>query len=198
MIEVTVNDITWVDVVSLALTALLIIGVVAAYLQMNRQIRQARDQHGEQLRASLRPLVIIPHVESRLTEGRPEFLAWLQNVGPGPAMSVEVLAWPRIPTSRPDVPNEWRQEVDRLRADVEFDSPALTARVGALAPGHEPRGAMLVPEVDVPIADYVGQNGVLVYIVKYQDVFENSFPSKPQAEWKAGHIAIDAQGSWSK
>ncbi len=73
MIEVTVDDVTWVDVVSLALTALLIIGAFAAYMQMNRQIRQAREHHDDQLRASLRPLVMIPHVESRLTEGRPEF-----------------------------------------------------------------------------------------------------------------------------
>ncbi len=198
MIEVTINEITWVDVASLVVTAVLAIGAVGAFWQMNRQIRQAREHHDDQLRASLRPLVVIPHVESRLTEGRPEFLAWLQNVGPGPALRVEVLAWPRIPSARRDMPTERRREIDRLRASVDIDSPELTARTAGLAPRDKPRGAMLVPEVDVPIADYVGQHGILVYLVRYEDAFENSFPSKPKSEWMPGHIDIAPLGSWPK
>ena len=198
MIEITVDDITWVDVATLVVTVVLAIAAIGAFWQMNKQIRQGRDQHGEQLRASLRPVVMIPHVETRLTTGRLEIQAWLQNVGPGPALRVEVLAWARIPSTRPDRPKERRREIDQLRASVDIDSPELTARVGALASGDEARGAMLVPNVDVPIADYVGQHGILVYLMKYDNVFENSYPSKPKAEWMPGHIDIAPLGSWPK
>lgn len=199
-IQVTINDTSWVNIVGAVLTGLLVVGAFVAAFQVNRQIRQGEQQHAEQLKAMFRPLVTIPHAECRLTDGgrQVEFQAWLENVGTGPAINVNVLGWPRIPSTAANRIDEWRAEVDELRAEVDLDSPELIARAAALRAGDQPRGITLSPAAPVPVADYAARHGVILYMVTYSDAFDNHFPSKPRAEWKAGHIAVAPQGSWRR
>ena len=69
-------------------------------------------------------------------------------------------------------------------------------RFAAIGSGEPPHAAFLVPQVDLPPDDYAAKVGVLIYVAIYKDVFENTFPSKPKAEWALGHIEIAAPGTW--
>src|SRR3990172_92926 len=108
-LQVTVdNGGTWVDIAMLVVAILTLatavavsVGAFLAYSQTKNQIKQQSKHHEEQLKASLRPLVAVPHAECvYLFDGalaQMGLLAWLQNVGPGPALDVELLGLLRVP-----------------------------------------------------------------------------------------------------
>ncbi len=195
------NDVRWTDVAMVVLTAALVIGAFLAAWQVNRQIRQGERQQGEQLRASLRPLVVIPHAEALATDPRiPKhqvFMAWVHNIGAGPALQVEILGWVRIPLHGWDEPAEREAEVESLKAEADIEAPELRGRFGGIPFGRQPSPGFLVPQVELAVEDYAAKLAVLIYVAIYKDVFENTFPSKPKAEWTLGHIEISAPGSWS-
>ncbi len=200
MIEVTVDDTSWVDYATLVLTALLVVGAFVAAWQVNRQIRQGERQHSEQLRASLRPLVVVPHAEAITTDPRipphQNFKAWIQNIGVGPALQLEILGWVRIPSHGWDEPAQRVAEIERLKSEADIEKPELQGRFGSISCGESPRAGFLVPQAELTADDYAAKAGVLIYIAMYKDVFENAFPSKPRTEWKLGHIEIAAPGTW--
>src|SRR3990170_4619437 len=164
VIEVSVNDTSWVDVAGLILTALLVAGAFVAAWQVNRQIRQSERQHVEQLRASLRPLVIIPHAEALATDPRipthQNFKAWIHNVGVGPALQVEILGWLRIPSHGWDQPALRVAEIEGLKAEADTEKPELRGRFGAIGSGERPRAGFLVPQVQLAVDDYAAKSGV--------------------------------------
>ncbi|MBI1886589.1 MAG: hypothetical protein HYS09_09810 [Chloroflexi bacterium] len=193
------HRVLWTDVATVFVTALLVLAAVAAFLQVERQIRQARKQHRDELRAILRPIVVVPHAEGRTLPGQEvgiQFKAWLQNVGPGPALNVELRAWPRIPTKVWTDPAGRMNEIEELKTRIGIDDPELSARVGALAAGDPPRAAPLIPIRHVAAEDYPGRKGILIYTVLYQDTFEERYPSKPKTEWKVGHVEVTPEGTW--
>ena len=65
MAVVVEYSVLWTDVAMVFLTAFVVIAAVAAFVQVERQIREARKQHRDELRAILRPIVVVPHAESR-------------------------------------------------------------------------------------------------------------------------------------
>ena len=116
-------------------------------------------------------------------------------MGPGPALNVELRAWPRIPTTAWSDPARRINEIEDLKAGIHIDDAELTARVAALAAGDPARAAPLVPMRDVVADDYPGRNGILIYTVLYQNTFEDRYPSKPTAEWKLGHVEVTPGGT---
>ena len=202
MPEVVVNnDVQWTDVAMVVLTAALVAGAFLAYVQIERQIKEGRDQHRNQLRASLRPLVVIPHAEALTTDSHipthQNFKVWFQNVGVGPALQVEILGWVRIPSHGWDEPAQREAEIESLKAEADIEAPELRGRFGGIPFGERPHPGFLVPQVELAVEDYSAKSGVLIYIAIYKDVFENQFPSKPRSEWTLGHIEISAPGTWN-
>ena len=95
MVDAVGDNVSWVDIANFAVgaaglifTALLVLGAFLAYTSTKRQIRQTEEHHAKQLRASLRPLVTVPHVECAfaVTASGPEvqLMAWIQNVVQAP------------------------------------------------------------------------------------------------------------------
>ena len=206
MVEVVGDSVSWVDVASFAvgaaglvLTALLVIGAFLAYTSTKRQIRQTEEHHAEQLRASLRPLVTVPHVECAfaVTASGPkvEFTAWMQNVGPGPALQVEIIAWVAVPAAGWDNASERRRQVEEFKKSVDVSRPQLSARIGAYMSGDR-SPAPLIQNLPLEALDYASQNAVLLYTAKYQNIFEDTFPRQPVDDWGLGHVDIKPKGTW--
>ena len=201
MLDVNITaDASWTDAAMVGITILILFAAVGAALQVNRQIRQSERQHREQLHFSLRPVLVIPHAESRLNpqSGFPEFVVWIENVGPGPAMNPAIFAWVRIPEHGWDAPAERSAEIDSLKSQIDVDDPELTVRVAAIVSESPTRPAMLVPNREIPAANYSDRKGIIIYNVALQDIFENRLPSKPKEERELGHIEISRQGSWQE
>ncbi|MCH7483611.1 MAG: hypothetical protein IIA90_00505 [Chloroflexi bacterium] len=199
MLDVNITaDASWADAAIVGMTILIFFAAVGAAVQVNRQIRQAERHHSEQLHLSLRPVLAIPHAESRLNpqSGLPEFKVWIQNVGPGPAMNPVISAWVRIPEHGWEAPAERSAEIDSLKSQIDVDEPELTARAAAIVRESPTRPAILIPNRAIPVANYADRKGIIIYNVALQDIFENRLPSKPKDERELGHIEISEQGSW--
>lgn len=201
MLDVNITaDASWADAAIVGITILILLAAVGAALQVSRQIRQTERHHREQLHSSLRPVLAIPHAESRLNpqSGLPEFMVWIQNVGPGPAMNLVISAWVRIPGHSWDAPGERTAEIDALKSEVDVDQPELTTRAAAIEGASPSKPAILVPIRDVPPADYPAEKGIIIYNVTLQDIFENRLPTKPKEERELGHVEISQQGAWQE
>lgn len=206
MVDAVGDNVSWVDIANFAVgaaglvfTALLVVGAFLAYTSTKRQIKQTEEHHSEQLKASLRPLVTVPHVECAfaVTASGPqvEFMAWMQNVGPGPALQVEIIAWVGVPAAGWDNPSERRSQVEKLKESVDIARPQLSARVGAYMAGDR-SPAPLIQNIPLEALDYASLSAVLLYTVKYQNIFEDTFPRQPIDDWGLGSVEINPKGTW--
>jgi hypothetical protein len=144
------NGVTWVEVVGLLVgIAVVLTASLAAYLaysqtkqqikqaalQHQQQIKQASELHAEQLTSTLRPVVILNHLECGLDNDgrniRMHMDIWVQNVGPGPAMQVELMGWVRVPKSRP-FDKARPQEIEAIKAAIDVIEPEFRIRLGAI------------------------------------------------------------------
>ena len=180
------------------LTALLVIGAFLAYRQLNRQIKQSQDHHNEQLRSSLRPLMVVQDVAvrliPRLTPNSYEIHVAVQNVGAGPALEIEIWAWARVVDAW-NSEGERRIRIQQLRDVIDIDHPEFTLRMGGVAAADPPRPLPLTSNggpVEIE-GDFIAR-GILLYIVLYKDVFGHSFPSSPRSTWRGGlgHQTVSA------
>lgn len=112
-------------------------------------------------------------------------------------MPVEIRGWIKIPSHGWDEPGEREAEIEKLKLEVDIEAPELRGRFGGMPASERPSRGLLVPQVDLALEDYAAKLGVLIYVAIYQDVFENTVPSKPKAEWKLGHIEMGKPGNWS-
>ena len=110
-------------------------------------------------------------------------------------MQVEIIAWVAVPADGWDDASERRRQVEELKESVDITRPQLSARIGAFAPGDR-SPALLIPNLPLEAVDYASQNAVLLYTAKYQNVFEDTFPSQPVDDWGLGHVDIKPKGSW--
>ena len=142
------NDVRWTDVAMVVLTVALVAGAFLAAWQVNRQIRQGERQHRKQLHSSLRPIVVIPHSEVITTDPHiprhQSVKAWIQNVGVGPALQVEILGWLRIPLHGWDEPAQREAEIESLKADANIEAPELRGRFGSIPFGERPQAGFLL------------------------------------------------------
>jgi hypothetical protein len=210
------NGVTWVEVAGLLVgIAVAVTASFAAYvaysqtkqqiaqaaLQHEQQLKQAEKLHRHQLESTLRPLVIVNHLEGGLdNDGRNIRLhmeMWVQNVGPGPAMQVEFAGWVRTPKAGA-FDKARAKEIEEIKAGIDMTKPEFRVRFGAIGSNQCLGPISLVPEVAVSINDYAEQAGIMLYIFTYQDVFENQRPSKPPEEWRLGHQTFNRRGTWEK
>lgn len=196
------NDPNWAEIAVVVLTLALAVAAIAAALQVNRQIRQAQMHHDEQLRFSLRPLVVVSRAECLVvTTSSPQVRvkAWLQNVGPGPALQIRIHAWLRVPDAGWDNPAVRVTQINNLKGSVDLDAPDFTARYSALGGSSSPQDGMLVAEASVGLDVNASGPPILIYMIWYQDTFENNYPRKPSEQWDLtrdlGHIEVIPLGT---
>ena len=198
------NNPNWADVAMVVLTGLLFVAATVAFWQVRQQVRLLADQirlseshHKEQLHASHQPVIVFQHVEALLLAGRSKetYLVGvaLQNIGAGPALSVDIRGWARIV---PDwaTNEELQRSMESLRDEVDLDQPDIRLRVGGVAAGDPPRLLPMAGEVEIE-GDFVG-HGALLYIAEYTDLFKNQYPRVPRSEWRVGHAMVWPAGSW--
>jgi hypothetical protein len=190
-------DASWADAAMVGMTILIFVAAVAAARQVNRQIGQAERHHREQLEASLRPLLTIFNVECRWASNPPvaEFMVWVENVGPGPALNATISAWVRIPETPWTDLRGRMDEIERLKGAADMDDPDLTVRPAALPGRSDARPYRLIPRRDIESVDYARSSGILLYIANYKDVFGNDRPSGDKEGWELGHVQITPPGT---
>jgi len=182
----------------LALVTLgLLVAAVTAGLRIGEQIRQdrahhqemlelQRKHHDEQLTALTRPLIAIAATR-RARTGEPTLEVDVENLGLGPAQKIDILAWPR---SLPDglSASEARDRMDEARRAVNLEAPELRLRLGGLTASGRVSELLSAtttsPAVGPDLVDF------LVYLATYADALGNQFPTKPRAEWEAGHVLL--------
>lgn len=208
------NAVTWVEVAGLAVGVAVAVGAFLAYFQTKRQIREAARQHeqqlsqaathhSEQLTSMLRPVVALRHLEGGLDKYgdmvRAHIDAWVENVGPGPAMQLEFFGWVRIPKAKPFETTR-RREIEEMKAQIDRSKPEFNIRLGAIGPNRCIGPVSLAPssEVQVTAVDFAEQSAVMIYIFKYHDVFENQRPSKPIDDCDLGDLTFNKPGTWEK
>ncbi|HEY8767469.1 MAG TPA: hypothetical protein VIP09_09460 [Dehalococcoidia bacterium] len=182
----------WSTLATGIVTFLLAIAAVAAALQVERQIKEARVQHREQLHGSLRPVAIVSYVESKV-EGTPPTVrikAKVRNVGSGAALSIGLRAWIRIPKNRWDKVEERISEIDAMKASINIDEPELKFRLSGVGPEEEPDSCFLNQERPLEAKDYPNDEAVLIYRIEFRDVFNNPYPKSKGLS----HIEISEPG----
>ncbi len=179
------NGPSWVDVGILITQVLTVVAAAGAYFAIRRQIRDSERHHREQLHASLRPLVVVEEARIVVSDGGQYIEVTVANAGSGPANHVEVTGWlGYLPPALPGV--EARVYMDRVDHTVDLDTPELSLRLGAMGAGSSrTENLTMAPHVQRP-----PDPGFLTYLVTYTDQFENKFPTKPRAQWFAGHVLL--------
>lgn len=182
VVHIQVAD--WIDVGILItqVGAVLLAGL--AFFAVQRQIRDAERHHREQLHGSLRPVITIEQAELVRVGNGVYVEVTIRNVGPGPALDVEITGWVRRLPQQQMPGWEARPYMDAECRAVNLDIPELRLRLGALDSGTSYTERLAAePELRAvpPGGDF------LVYFATYRDVFENKFPAKPRSEWHAGH-----------
>jgi len=144
---------------------------------------------------------VLRHLEGGLhnygTNVEAHIEAWVENVGPGPALQIEFLGWVRVPTARPFDATR-RDEIERMKAEIDWAKPEFRLSLGAVGPNQCLGPISLAPELKTPLLDFDQQAAVMLYFFTYQDVFENRRPSKPAEEWFLGDLTFNLPGTWEK
>lgn len=215
------SGVTWVEVVGLIVAVIglivavgIAVGAFLAYFQTKRQIHEAARQHvtqltqaashhTEQLTSMLRPVVVLRQIEGGLwnfgDRVASHIEAWVENVGPGPAMQVTLLGWVRVPDAKPfDAAR--RLEIENMKGEIDIKHPEFTIQLGAIGTNHCLGPISLAPTLpdQVPVTDFAEQAAVMIYIFTYQDVFENQRPSTPPEDWFLGDLTFNKPGTWER
>jgi len=170
----------------LAVQLVTVLAALLAYFQLRRQVALQRQE----MQNTLRPLVVVQHARF-VGRANGYFLrVHVQNVGPGPALDVEIFGWPR-PLRGPNVAPEVRAEADTVAQEINdhIDEPELLLRLGALGPRQEKTEYMALA-TNTPPDDPPPYRGMYYYIVKYRDVYDRTYPTKPHRDWKVGHVGM--------